>query len=994
MKKIFFINVFVFMNFLSFSQEALKIQSGGSVTIQNGVELVLQGGLTLDNGSSLLNNGTIVLKNNIISNSSNWSDNSILGALTGTGIVIFNSTHPQQFTGPTSFYTVYVNTDQLTINNDLNISSLLRLIKGRINTTNYVVALINSAASSLENEATNGGYANSWINGNFKRSIATNSNIYDFPGGNSEKSNLLKFLNNNINGTNSLTSSFIPKPGTDAGLNVVENGNTYTAVNNGGVWKLIPNASPTSGNYALHLYLNGFTGLVDNRFGILRRPDASSNAADWTVPAGSFLEPLNGSGRKVRDGFARRYNISDFSQLGIGQFDLATPCEITGQSQVCIASINNIYSAPVGMTSYFWTVTGAGFASPNTGQTVNISAPNVAGTFTLTLTSILNGVASQCSKTVTITPTPTCDITGAGDICFASTNNTYNGPCNMITYSWITSPGLQIVGSNSSSSVNITATGPGPQTLTLNATGTGGGCISQCTKMIFVKPLPPCGITGSSNITSGTTNNVYNAPANLTSYSWSIGGNGLIIGSATGSSVNITGGAAGSFTLTLTTTLNGCSFTCNKVVTVDPVFTYACNISGVSETCFGTTETFTAPAALDSYEWTVTGDATINGSNTGALVEIISTGNGSYTVSLRTMENEVTCSSQKTVDVIECVNACTYTQGFYGNQKGTACYNNSGFTTDASTLMQAAFGINSSQVFGNIANKRFFTLFRTDITNGNIYKMLPGGGNAKAIDIDKKPPYDGAYYDDQSTWSLVPILATGPQKGRIRNSLLAQTITLWFNIRNSSTLGSISLADDTLITKALASCGSNNPVGEGTKFGLPHNVIVYLNGSNGYSATVDGLFLLANDVLGGVVTNISASSVQEAVDVINNAFDECRVLVGTISFNGQLTKDGGLIVKGIDAKKEDAGVTNNLQVVAYPNPYKNHFQLLILSPVTGRTKIEFFTMNGQKIYEIDKPVIANSHTVVPYSGPLHFATIFYKVTIEKNIATGIVVKPN
>src|SRR5688572_9616554 len=144
MKKIFFINVFVFMNFLSFGQEALKIQNGGSVTIQNGAELVLQGGLTIDNGSSLLNNGTIVLKNNTISNSSNWTDNSILGALTGTGIVIFNSTHPQQFTGPTSFYTVYINTDQLTINNDVNISNLLRLIKGRINTTNYVVALINS----------------------------------------------------------------------------------------------------------------------------------------------------------------------------------------------------------------------------------------------------------------------------------------------------------------------------------------------------------------------------------------------------------------------------------------------------------------------------------------------------------------------------------------------------------------------------------------------------------------------------------------------------------------------------------------------------------------------------------------------------------------------------------------------------------------------------------------------------------------------------------
>jgi hypothetical protein len=92
--------------------------------------------------------------------------------------------------------------------------------------------------------------------------------------------------------------------------------------------------------------------------------------------------------------------------------------------------------------------------------------------------------------------------------------------------------------------------------------------------------------------------------------------------------------------------------------------------------------------------------------------------------------------------------------------------------------------------------------------------MFPGGGTPKAIDIDKKPPYDGAYYDDQSTWSLVPLQATGPQKGKIRNVLLSQTITLWFNIRNSSTLGSVSLVDDTLVTKATANCGSNTPVGK------------------------------------------------------------------------------------------------------------------------------------------------------------------------------------
>jgi hypothetical protein len=644
------------------------------------------------------------------------------------------------------------------------------------------------------------------------------------------------------------------------------------------------------------------------------------------------------------------------------------------------------------MTTYFWTVTGAGFASSNTGQTVSINVPNAPGTFTINLMTTLNGVPSQCLKTVTITPTPTCDIFGAGELCFSPVNNsTYSGPTNMTTYSWNVSPGLQIVGPNNTSSVNVTTVTPGPQLLTLNATWL-SGCVSQCSKLINVTPIAPCEITGVSSVTAGTANNQYTAPAGLTSYNWSITGNGTIIGSATGSSVYITAGAAGNFTLSLTTSLNGCSRTCIKVVTVAPVFTYDCNIAGAPETCNGTKETFTAPPNLDSYNWSVTGDASIDGPATGSSVIVISGNNGSYTVSLQTILNETSCSSEKTVKIAECVNVCTYTQGFYGNPKGTACYNNSGFTTDASTLMQAAFGINSSQVFGNVVNKRFFTLYRTDITNGNIYKMFPGGGSSKAIDIDKKSPFDGAYYADHSTWSLVPIQTTGPQKGKIRNSLLAQSIVLWFNVRNSSTLGNIALVDDTLLTKATGTCGNNTPIGEAVKFGLPHSVIVYLNGGNGYPATVDGLFALANDVLGGVVTNISAADVNQAVAVINNAFDECRILVGTIPYEQQLTKTQ-LIVKAISVKNARVE-SNELKVVAYPNPYKSHFQLQVTSPVSGLANIEFFTINGQKIHEINKPVTANTTAIIPYNGPLRFATLVYKVTIGKNIATGIVVKPN
>jgi hypothetical protein len=279
-------------------------------------------------------------------------------------------------------------------------------------------------------------------------------------------------------------------------------------------------------------------------------------------------------------------------------------------------------------------------------------------------------------------------------------------------------------------------------------------------------------------------------------------------------------------------------------------------------------------------------------------------------------------------------------------------------------------------------------LYRSDITSGAIYKMLPGGGNAKAIDLDETLPYDGAYYADETMWSLVPLQPNGPQKGKIRNSLLSQTITLWFNLRNSSTLGSINLSEDTLVTKATTNCGSNTLMGEEMKFGLPHDVIIYLNGSNGYAATVNGLFALANDVLGGVNKDINASTVQAAVDAINNAFDGCRGLVRTIPF------DNGILVKGGALRLKTGSETNTLTVIAYPNPYEKSFQLRITSSVTGIAKFEFFTLTGQKIYEMNKSIIANSTIAIPYTGPVNVATLFYKVTIQNKLATGVVLKPN
>jgi hypothetical protein len=415
---------------------------------------------------------------------------------------------------------------------------------------------------------------------------------------------------------------------------------------------------------------------------------------------------------------------------------------------------------------------------------------------------------------------------------------------------------------------------------------------------------------------------------------------------------------------------------------VNPSTSLECSITGQAEICTSSTpNTYTGPAGMSTYIWSITGNGTIVGSTSDASVTISADTPGSFSVTLQTTLNGISCSYTKTVTVRECVSVCSYTQGFYGRINGLACFS-SGTLLTSSQIMLNAFGSTPTQVFGNIPNRRFFTLLSSDISSGAIYRMLPGGGSPNVLGMDNTLPYDGANYSDVSTWKLVPIQQNGPQIGRIKNSLLAQTITLWFNLRSNTNLGAISLTDDTLITRATSSCGSNSPVGDSLKFGLPHSIVIYLNNANGYAATVNGLFQLANDVLGGVNTAVSPSDVQKAVDMINNAFDKCRILVGTTPYSSPLLTTAHV------------SKINELSVLAYPNPYTSRFTLSIISPVSGNARIEFFTSNGSKLYEMKTIVPAKLSTSVTYTGPVQFGAMLYKVSIDKYHATGIVIKPN
>jgi hypothetical protein len=252
-----------------------------------------------------------------------------------------------------------------------------------------------SLASSVQADITNTNFSNSWINGNLRRFINPAAvNNYQFPVGDATRVNIAEMDNliaTPLTGISYITTSFGPKPGNDAGLNVSENGTAYTSVNNGGVWYLVPDANPTGGKYDLKLFFNGFTGLADNSFGILRRPDASAVAIDWIVPAGSVLPSAGSLGRTVAGGYARRNNIATFSQLGIGSTLSPLPLQLLNFYAVkkdktvvlqwtTASEINTSHfelykgNQPVAL-QYLDKVTAAGLSTTNTSYTYTDNQP-------------------------------------------------------------------------------------------------------------------------------------------------------------------------------------------------------------------------------------------------------------------------------------------------------------------------------------------------------------------------------------------------------------------------------------------------------------------------------------------------------------------------------------------------------------------------------------------------------------------------------------------
>ncbi|MCD0472493.1 PKD-like domain-containing protein, partial [Flavobacterium sp. JAS] len=343
-------------------------------------------------------------------------------------------------------------------------------------------------------------------------------------------------------------------------------------------------------------------------------------------------------------------------------------------------------TVPAG-TTYSW-------AAPSvigiSGTAAGSNAANISGTLTNTTNAPINVVytvtptsgictGSTFTVTVTVNPKPALTNITASTICSGGTftvtpvNGTNGTVPSGTTYSWAAPIVIGISGTAAGSNAanisgTLTNTTNAPINVVYTVTPTSGTCTgSTFTVTVTVNPLPTATITGTIAVCKDATapNVTFTGAAGTTPYTFTYninGGNNLTVSTIAGNSVTVTvpTAASGTFVYNLVSVQDSSSTTCSQAqtgtatITVNPL--PICSIIGSNgPLCPSTTgNSYSAPAGMSNYSWSVSGNATIPG-NTSSQTVLVTTGAGcgaSFTLTLNITDNngcQSTCS--QTVNV-------------------------------------------------------------------------------------------------------------------------------------------------------------------------------------------------------------------------------------------------------------------------------------------------------------------------------------------------------
>lgn len=311
--------------------------------------------------------------------------------------------------------------------------------------------------------------------------------------------------------------------------------------------------------------------------------------------------------------------------------------------------ILNGSSSTAGAT-FSWTTIGGNIVSGGSTATPTV---NAAGTYILTVTNPVNGCSASDTAMVTLNNTlPNVNAGADKTLTCTTTSVVLNGSSSTAgaTFSWATIGG-NIVSGGSTATPTVDAAG----TYILTVTNPSNGCTAKDTAMVMLNNTPPDADAGADTVI-----NCFNPSISLSGssqssnvvFSWiTIGGN-IVSGAST---ANPTVNAGGTYVLTVTDTVNGCTANDSVIVTTDfttpnanagPDDTLTCAVTQLALSGSSTT-----PGA--TFSWTATnGGAILSGANTATPIVQVP---GTYVLTVTNPVNG--CTAQDSANIYQDLNA-------------------------------------------------------------------------------------------------------------------------------------------------------------------------------------------------------------------------------------------------------------------------------------------------------------------------------------------------
>ncbi|MBK8054975.1 MAG: hypothetical protein IPK35_17320 [Saprospiraceae bacterium] len=301
---------------------------------------------------------------------------------------------------------------------------------------------------------------------------------------------------------------------------------------------------------------------------------------------------------------------------------------ITGTNTVCNGTNATFTASGAGTGgSYLWSTTA-------TTAAITVST---AGTYTVTVTNA-NGCTDTATRTLTVNNNPNASISKSGNISCILPNSTLTAfPESGMNYLWSV---------NNLTTRIITVNSGGTYTVTVTNSAT--GCFSVRDVVVDQNTTIPNANAGSDKTLTCTTTSVVLTGSSTTtgvSYTWAPSNGGNIVSG--GNTATPTIKSAGTYTLTVTNNLNGCTATDFAQVTLNntpPANVSADNIGGPL-TCIDNSVTIRAFPNVSTYTYSWSGP---NGYTSTSRTNNVSV-TGTYRVTVTDTQNGCTASSSTNV---------------------------------------------------------------------------------------------------------------------------------------------------------------------------------------------------------------------------------------------------------------------------------------------------------------------------------------------------------